>query len=215
MTNESNDTITTFKSGKSSRFIKNNIEIPKKPLYLRSSDSYKELIKLFFKISNVNGKVTVAKLYNFFLKSNHFKNDANDLYHEFHFKLNSELSLTKLIELLNDKKEAKGRKISIRHNQVNLSTDIGTNNLKDFKPFLKNKRSKKNAIEVWNINEGFDFPKANNEGKDTFDEPKAYNYFENNRMGLGRFTKVFSRETQETTSEMPNHKDFRKRQFSS
>ena len=184
----------------------------------REPEAIQELSEIFKKLSSERKRLTISRIFQCFTSSKYFTEDANYLYNLFHFKLQTELTMEVLIELLN--KRVVKRTSFLRRR--NLSQGYSKETRREsicFNPIQTKEMDARTALRLEKIFDKFD---TNHDGevdykelksglKEDFDKVVIKDLFKSHvkkgqsSLGLKDFIELFAPANMEITAESLRH----------
>lgn len=177
---------------------------------------------MLIKLKTQRRRLTVARIFQEFFKSAYFVEDANYLYSLFHFKLNTELSIDELVDILNKRSSfrqsfLKRRNLSMNR-EVDLSEELKEETEADKIKSIQNMDAKtalklEKVFDKYDINHDgrVDFKELKTGLKKSFDKVVIKDLFKNyvkkgkSSLGLREFIEMFAPVGTRITNESLRH----------
>jgi hypothetical protein len=183
----------------------------------RDHEAALELSEIFKKLAVERKRPTVARIFQVFLSSKHFVDDANYLYNMFHFKLKTELSLEQLIEILNKRvikrpSFLKKRNLSVVFNSEKKDEEVNfRRSFREMDAFTALKLEK--IFDRFDTNKDgeVDYKELKTGLKEDFDKVVIRDLFKNHvrkgksSLGIKEFIELFAPANVEVTAESLRH----------
>lgn len=203
----------SFNSSFHSSFIEKNAIKKLK----RSNEAAAELFQLFSRLKIQRKRITVSRIFQEFLKSVHFVEDANFLYNLYHFKLSNELTIEELIDILN--KRPITRKSFLRKRNLSMGTKLDESKELDEMTENKDVMDAKTALRLEKVFDRFDingdgrvdFKELKNGLKQSFEKIAIKDLYSSyvkkgkSNLGLREFIEMFAPVRTEITDESLRH----------